>query len=148
MFYLNYLKISKNFYIYLKFNKNIVCQASYKSADVPFRTLKSMSNAIIKQVLPETKPHRVSLNEGRTNFVQFATTETYIRVMIDRNGWRSGFGFLLDRSDRRCKTFYIQAKVCRETLHKVRAAGLCAPTRKASLWQGKFRAGFSICTIH
>ncbi len=39
-------------------------QASYISADVPFRTLKSMSNAIMKQVLPETKPHMVSLHEA------------------------------------------------------------------------------------
>ncbi len=38
-------------------------QASYRSADVPYRTLKSMSNAILEHVLPETKPHVVSLHE-------------------------------------------------------------------------------------
>ena len=39
-------------------------QASYRSADVPYRTLKSMSNAILKHVLPESKPHMVSLHEA------------------------------------------------------------------------------------
>ena len=39
-------------------------QASYRSADVPYRTLKSMCNAILKHVLPETKQHVVSLHEA------------------------------------------------------------------------------------
>ena len=39
-------------------------QASYRSADVPYRTLKSMSNSILKNVLPESKPKRVSLHEA------------------------------------------------------------------------------------
>jgi hypothetical protein len=39
-------------------------QPSYRSDDVPYRTLKSMSNAILKHVLPETKPHVVSLHEA------------------------------------------------------------------------------------
>ena len=43
-------------------------QASYKSSDVPFPTLKSMSNAIVKQVLPEAKPHRISLHEGSLGY--------------------------------------------------------------------------------
>ena len=39
-------------------------QTSYRSADVPYRTLKSMSNSILKHVLPESKPKRVSLHEA------------------------------------------------------------------------------------
>ena len=40
-------------------------QPSYKSADVPFRTLKSMSKTIVKKVLPDAKVHKVSLHQGR-----------------------------------------------------------------------------------
>ena len=43
-------------------------QALYKSADVPFRTLKSMSNTIIQKVLPEAKPHCISLHEGSLGY--------------------------------------------------------------------------------
>jgi hypothetical protein len=39
-------------------------QVSYKSADVPFRTMKSLSKAVIKSVLPDAKIHKVSLHEG------------------------------------------------------------------------------------
>ncbi len=48
----------------MKSPDSFLFQVSYKSADVPFRIMKSLSKAVIKSVLPDTKIHKVSLHEG------------------------------------------------------------------------------------
>jgi hypothetical protein len=53
----------------MKSPDSFLFQVSYKSADVLFRTVKSLSEAVIKSVLPDTKIHKVSLHEGDPGLV-------------------------------------------------------------------------------
>jgi hypothetical protein len=42
----------------------LVWQPSYNPADVPYRTMKSLSKRIVSGVLPDANVNRVSLHEG------------------------------------------------------------------------------------
>ena len=57
-------------------------QASYNSADVPFRTLKSMSKRIVSSVLPDAKVNRISLHEGM-HIILVYDIFRYILIYLD-----------------------------------------------------------------
>ena len=54
-------------------------QPSYTSADVPFRTLKTLSKAVVSKVLPDAAVNVVSLHEG-THAVWCITCFKYLGV--------------------------------------------------------------------
>ena len=54
-------------------------QPSYNSADVPFRTLKTLSKSVVSKVLPDAAVNVVSLHEG-THAVWCITCFKYLGV--------------------------------------------------------------------
>jgi hypothetical protein len=53
---------------------SFVFQVSFKSADDPFPTMKSLSKAVIKSVLPDAKFHKVTLREGEPGLMPLLYT--------------------------------------------------------------------------
>ena len=39
-------------------------QSNFRSEDIPYRTMRTMSDRLIKQILPDEKIHKVDLHEG------------------------------------------------------------------------------------
>ena len=48
-----------NLHCFLQF-----CQSNFNPSDVPFRTMRTMSNRILKEMLPNEQIKKVDLHEG------------------------------------------------------------------------------------